>query len=102
MRHDAGGTVVIAAAPARSPVGKSGREGYQRPRAHKLTIEERDAVRLDAKNGHSLRSLARAFGVSHETIRAVLRHRGDNMRVDAPVTVTEKCSPRASLGRFKA
>jgi hypothetical protein len=36
-------------------------------------IEERDAVRLDANSGRSLRSLAGVFGVSHETIRAVLR-----------------------------
>jgi hypothetical protein len=73
MRHVLDGTVVIAAAPERRPVGVSGREGDQRLRPHKLTIEERDAIHLDANSGRSLRSLAAVFGVSHGTIRAVLR-----------------------------
>ena len=73
IRHVLDGTMVIAAAPERSPVGVSGREGYQRPRPHKLATEERNAVRLEANSGRSLRNLAAAYGVSHETIRAVLR-----------------------------
>ena len=73
MRHVLDGTVVIAAAPGRRTVGVSGREAYHRPRPRKLTIEERDAVRLEANSGRSLRSLAAMYGVSHETIRAVLR-----------------------------
>ena len=73
MRHVLDGTVVIATAPDRRPTGQSGREGYQRPRARKLTVEEREAVRLQTIGGCSLRSLAAAYGVSHETIRAALR-----------------------------
>jgi predicted DNA-binding protein (UPF0251 family) len=75
MRHGLHSTVVIATAPERSPVGVSEREGYQRVRPRKLTIDERDAVRLEADKGRSLRALAAVFGVSHETIRAVLRDR---------------------------
>ncbi len=73
MRHVLDGTVVIAEAPERHPAGVSRREHRQRPRARKLTTQERDAVRLEADNGRSLRSLAAAYGVSHETIRTVLR-----------------------------
>jgi hypothetical protein len=73
IRHILDGTVVIATAPERSPAGVSGREGYQRPRPHKLTTEQLDAIRSEANSGRSLRNLAAAHGVSHETIRAVLR-----------------------------
>ena len=90
IRHVLDGTVVIAAAPERQPTGISRREGYQRPRARKLTVEERNAVRLDASSGRSLRSLARAFGVSHETIRTVLRNRSSNACIVAPETMTQK------------
>ena len=81
MRHGVEGTVVIATAPDRRTVGVSGREGYQRPRPRKLTILERDAIRSEATSGRSLRSLAGAFGVSHETIRFVLRDRCTEARV---------------------
>jgi hypothetical protein len=64
--------VVIATAPERSPVGVSGREGYQRLRARKLTTEQEAAIREEIGN-RSLRELAAEFGVSHETIRTVLR-----------------------------
>jgi predicted DNA-binding protein (UPF0251 family) len=90
IRHVLDGTVVIATVPERNPVGASGRESYQRPRPRKLTLDERDAVRLDAKSGRSLRSLARAFGVSHETMQAVLRDRRTDAHVVAPETVTQK------------
>jgi hypothetical protein len=81
LRHVLDGTVVIAAAPERSRSGVSRRESYQRPRPRKLTIEERDAIRSEANRERSLRSVAGAFGVSHETIRAVLRDRRTNARV---------------------
>jgi DNA-binding NarL/FixJ family response regulator len=74
LRHVLDGTVVIAAAPERRLAGVSGREGYQRPRPRKLTIRERNAVRLEADKGRSLRSLAADFGVSHETVRSVIRN----------------------------
>jgi hypothetical protein len=83
-------TVVIATAPERRPVGVSRREGYQRPRRRKLTVEERDTIHSETNSGRSLRSLAGAFGVSHETIRAVLRDRRTDARVVAPGTVREK------------
>jgi hypothetical protein len=90
IRHVLDGTVVIAAAPERSPAGVSGREGYQRPRPRKLTNMERDAVRLEADKGRALRSLAAEFGVSHETIRAVLRDRCSNECAFVPETAREK------------
>jgi hypothetical protein len=90
MRHVLDGTVIIASAPERRPAGVSGFESYERPRPHKLTIEERDGVRLEAKNGRSLRSLAGVFGVSHETIRAVLRDQGSDTRALVPGTVRGK------------
>jgi len=71
IRHDA--SVIIAMAPERHPAGTSGREGYQRPRARKLSAEERMAIRAEAQTGRSLRSLATGYGVSHESVRAVLR-----------------------------
>ena len=76
--------MVIAAAPERSPAGRSRRERYQRPRPRKLTSEDQDAVRLEAGKGRSLRSLAAEFGVSHETIRTVLRDRGCDARLVVP------------------
>ena len=74
----------IATAPDRRPTGQSGREGYQRPRARKLTVEDQDAVRLEADKGRSLRSLAAEFGVSHESIRTVVRDRGCDGRLVVP------------------
>jgi hypothetical protein len=90
IRHVLDGTVLIASAPERRPVGVSRREGYQRPRRRKLTVEERDTIHSKTNSGRSLRSLAGAFGVSHETIRAVLRDRRTDARVVAPGTVREK------------
>lgn len=71
MRHDME-PVVIALPPERQPAGKSGRECYQTPRPRKLTAEQEDEI-WRAAPGRSLRDLAADFGVSHETIRAVLR-----------------------------
>ena len=75
LRHALDGAIVIATAPERSPVGVSGREEYQSPRPRKLTVDQRNAICSEAKGGRSLRSLAGAFGVSHETIQVVLRQR---------------------------
>jgi len=84
IRHVLDGTVVIAVAPERSRSGVSRRESYQRPRPRKLTINERDAVRLEADKARTLRTLAAEFGVTHETIRAILRDRGCGARVVVP------------------
>ncbi|MDP9363309.1 MAG: GntR family transcriptional regulator [Chloroflexota bacterium] len=56
----------------RRRVGRSRRDTYQGPRRRKLTEEHEAAIRVEAGT-RSLRELAAAFGVSHETIRAVLR-----------------------------
>ena len=45
-----------------------------RNRAHRLTLEQEHAIRALAGT-KSLRTLAADFGVSHETIRAVVRQR---------------------------
>ena len=82
--------MVIVTAPDRRTVGVSGRESYQRPRPRKLTVEDRDAIRSEADSGRSLRSLAGAFDVSHETIRAVLRDQRSDSRVVVSGTVREK------------
>src|SRR4051812_8134224 len=62
--------------PAVLPRWPSRREASARPRYHtrarKLTSEQESAVRALA-GSKSLRSLAADFGVSHETIRAVVR-----------------------------
>jgi hypothetical protein len=57
--------------PARRRVGRSRRDAYQAPRRRKLSPEQRAAIRAQAGN-RSLRELAAEFGVSHETVRAVL------------------------------
>jgi DeoR/GlpR family transcriptional regulator of sugar metabolism len=45
---------------------------------------------LAAAPNRTLRELAAEFGVSHETIRAVLRDRSSDATVVAPGTVTQK------------
>jgi len=75
LRHNAT-SVVIAVAPARRHVGQSKREGYQTPRARKLTAEQDDELRRIAP-GRSLRELAAHFCVSHECIRITLSRESD-------------------------
>ena len=65
---------MVGQPPARQVVGASGRAPYQRRPPGRLTEEERRAIRALAAS-RSLRDLAAAFGVSHETVRAVLRGR---------------------------
>ena len=69
------GAMVFAAAPLRRKTGASGRDPCRDPRVRKLP-PERAAELRNAAPGRSLRSLAAEFGVSHETVRAVLRARG--------------------------
>jgi hypothetical protein len=64
--------VEIAVATALAPVGKSGRATYRARRARGLTLAQEAEIRMLAGT-RSLRSLAADFGVSHETVRAVLR-----------------------------
>ena len=72
MRHEQPGIVVIAEAPPRRVSGRSKRASYQAPRRRKLSPEQEAAIRALAQT-RSLRALAADFGVSHETVRAVLR-----------------------------
>ena len=76
------GAIVVATPPPRRGVGLSGRSSYQRARPRRLSPEEQEAVRALAPN-RTLRELAAEFGVSHETVRAVLRHRQGH-RVGTP------------------
>ena len=74
MRHLPSDLVVIAEAPPRLVSGRSKRAAYHAPRRRKLTREQEEAIRVNAGN-RTLRELAADFGVSHETIRAILRRR---------------------------
>ncbi len=75
MRHLPPGAVAIADAPPRRSSGRSGRAPCPLPQGRRLSPEQRAAIRADAGN-RTLRALAAEFGVSHETIRTVLRERG--------------------------
>jgi hypothetical protein len=68
-----GDPIRVAAAPPLRTVGTSKRAAYRRQRPRSLTEAERDTLRVSATNGKSLRSLATGYGVSHETMRAILR-----------------------------
>jgi len=48
------------------------RAAYQPQRRHKLSLAQESAIRALAAT-RTLRSLATEFGVSHETVRAVVR-----------------------------
>ena len=74
MRHDISWEV-IAEAPPRRVSGRSQRTSYHTPRRRRLTAEQESAIRALAGT-RSLRSLAADFGVSHETVRGVLRPQG--------------------------
>lgn len=71
-RTTATGFVLVGLPPTRRTVGASGRASYARDRPRQLSAEERAAVHALART-KSLRSLAADFGVSHETVRRVLR-----------------------------
>jgi hypothetical protein len=73
-RHDSAGTepIDIAVVPPRRLSGRSKRTAYHAPRQSKLTAEQKATIRSEA-GSHTLRDLAADFGVSHETIRTVLR-----------------------------
>ncbi len=71
VRHDHA-WVVAAAAPECRLVGVSGRADEQIDHLRRLASDDREAIRLLAQS-RSLRDLATEFGVSHETVRSVLR-----------------------------
>jgi hypothetical protein len=66
------GSLVIAVRPPLHVAGRSKRATYRSPRQRKLSAEQVEAIRTEAGN-RTLRELAAEFGVSHETIRTVLR-----------------------------
>ncbi len=65
--------MVIAAAPPRRVSGQSGRAVPHVAQPRKLSLDQESAIRTLAQT-KSLRSLAADFGVSHETVRAIVRH----------------------------
>ena len=73
-RHGQAGTdpIVIAAVPARRVSGRSKRASYHGPRTRKLSPEQQAAI-WASRGNRSLRELAAQHGVSHETVRPVLR-----------------------------
>ena len=73
-RHDRAGTepIDILPVPPRRVSGTSKRAAYHVPRKRKLSSEQEAVIRSEAGN-RTLRELAAQFGVSHETIRTVLR-----------------------------
>jgi hypothetical protein len=66
------GALLIAVRPPLRVAGRSKRATYRSPRQRKLSTEQVEVIRADAGN-RTLRELAAEFGVSHETIRTVLR-----------------------------
>ena len=74
MRHHTQ-LVVIAKAPLRGARRQSQRATYLTPRRRKLSLDQVAVIRARASN-RTLRELAAEFGVSHETIRTVLRQTG--------------------------
>lgn len=66
------GVVVVTVPLPRTLTGTSGRSSSQRGRPRWLSPEERERVRTLSAT-RSLRDLAPEFGVSHETVRSVLR-----------------------------
>ncbi len=68
---------MFAYPPPRRLSGRSQRASYHAPRPRKLSAEQEAAIGAEAGT-RSLRELAAEFGVSHETIRAVLRERRDH------------------------
>jgi DNA-directed RNA polymerase sigma subunit (sigma70/sigma32) len=80
-RHDNRGTdpIDIAVVPPRRVSGRSQRTAYHTPRQPKLSPGQQAIIRSEAGN-RTLRELAAAFGVSHETIRTVLKKTSGNVR----------------------
>jgi hypothetical protein len=66
------GALLIAVRPPLRVAGRTKRATYRTPRQRKLSPEQVEAIGAEAGNC-TLREFAAEFGVSHETIRAVLR-----------------------------
>ncbi len=94
-RTTASGVVLVALLPPRRTVGCSGRAPYQRRLPGRLTDAERHAIRV-LGSSRSLRSLAADFGVSHETLRPVLREHPN--RPSLPSTLSPSASAKQLPG----
>jgi hypothetical protein len=64
---------VVSVIPARRKVGTSQRETCHEPRPRRLDDEGRRLARHLAEQGRTLREIAAEVGVSHETVRIILR-----------------------------
>ena len=76
------GVVVVAEVPPRRVSGRSQRTSYHAPRRRKLSPEQEAAIRALAGT-KGLRWLGAAFGVSHETVRGVIRPKSSAMANNA-------------------
>nr|MDQ3640056.1 hypothetical protein [Actinomycetota bacterium] len=65
----------FAPVPPRGVAGQSRRAPCHLPKRRKLSAEQEESIRAGASN-RTLRELAAEYGVSHETIRTVLRQTG--------------------------
>jgi DNA-binding CsgD family transcriptional regulator len=74
LRRYSDGYIIIAEAPERTRAGRSGRATAQ---GRRPAIDEATRARAIAllEAGQSLREVARALGISHETVRRLRRQR---------------------------
>jgi hypothetical protein len=64
---------IVRSVPGRRIVGASKRDALLVPRPRKLDADGEDRLRELATQGRTLREIGAELGVSHETIRQVLR-----------------------------
>ena len=57
-----------------NPIPVSGRLNLKKPKPTKLTPNQTSQIVERHHSGQSLRMLATEFGVSHETIRTIIKH----------------------------
>lgn len=87
--------ICVAVPPKRQHTGQSGQSAYQRLRPRRLLLKEREAIRVLAPI-RSLRELATECGVSHETVRAIVRATPSADRhfaVSRPIAGPDRDSP---------
>jgi DNA-binding NarL/FixJ family response regulator len=65
---------IVRTIPGRRMVGASKRDALLAPRPLKLDPDRRACVCALASQGRTLREIGAELGVSHETVRHVLRH----------------------------
>jgi DNA-directed RNA polymerase specialized sigma24 family protein len=91
------GLVVVAKPQERRNVGRSGRAPSVGRTYRRLTEAEREEVQLRHRiSNYSLRDLATEYGVSHETIRSVLRNYNGN--AVSPTSTGQHVNIRKPIG----